>query len=306
MVTGSTAGSVTVKYTVTNSCGAASATRSLTVNGAPNAGTISGISSTICINSTSTFASNGTSGGTWSSTNTTVMTINASTGAATAHAVGTTTIKYTVTNNCGISTASKNVQVAADTKSPTVACPGNISQNATGNNCNKSISVNNPSLNDNCGVQTLTWKMTGATITNSPSTGINYVGTKTFNVGTTTVMYTATDAAGNTATCSFTVTVVNPNCSASLAIAEKLPEPFNVKIMNNPSLIGTDFILQAQSDKTDLITIKVVNMLGAEVYQTKGSTNQTYRFGALFISGMYIVEVLHNNEVTTYKIVKGG
>jgi len=55
--------------------------------------------------------------------------------------------------------------------------------------------------------------MTGATTGSSPATGINYVGTRPFNLngttgqGVTTITYTVKDAAGNTTTCSFTVTV---------------------------------------------------------------------------------------------------
>jgi hypothetical protein len=64
--------------------------------------------------------------------------------------------------------------------------------------------------------------MTGATVASSPATGINFVGTRQFNLngttgqGVTTVTYTAKDAAGNIRTCSFTVTVndlVIPNIS---------------------------------------------------------------------------------------------
>jgi hypothetical protein len=49
-----------------------------------------------------------------------------------------------------------------------------------------------------------------------------------------------------------------------------------------------------------------MNRPGKQVYQAKGTTNQTFRFGAQFVSGMYIVEIMHDNTVSTYKIVKGG
>jgi hypothetical protein len=51
--------------------------------------------------------------------------------------------------------------------------------------------------------------MAGATILSSPATGINNVGTQTFNAGVTTVTYIVADDAGNTATCSFTVTITD-------------------------------------------------------------------------------------------------
>src|SRR5688500_20117985 len=51
--------------------------------------------------------------------------------------------------------------------------------------------------------------MTDATRRSSALTGINNLGTQTFNVGVTTVTYTVRDAANNIATCSFTVTVTD-------------------------------------------------------------------------------------------------
>ena len=51
--------------------------------------------------------------------------------------------------------------------------------------------------------------------------GINNLGTQVFNLGTTTVTYRVEDAAGNFATCSYTVTVTDTiaptiSCSANL------------------------------------------------------------------------------------------
>jgi hypothetical protein len=49
--------------------------------------------------------------------------------------------------------------------------------------------------------------LTGATTASSAATGINNLGTFNFNAGVTTVTYTVRDAAGNTSSCSYTVTV---------------------------------------------------------------------------------------------------
>jgi hypothetical protein len=54
-----------------------------------------------------------------------------------------------------------------------------------------------------------TWTMTGAVNDNSPATGINLVGTYTFPVGVTNIQYYIEDAAGNSASCSFSVTVTD-------------------------------------------------------------------------------------------------
>jgi hypothetical protein len=96
---------------------------------------------------------------------------------------------------------------------PTITCPANIVAPTDPGVCTATITVPNPTTGDNCAVTTLTWVMTGATTGSSPATGINFVGTRTFNLngttgqGITTITYTVKDASGNTATCSFTVTV---------------------------------------------------------------------------------------------------
>src|SRR5690606_33772095 len=78
----STAGTFSVTVTDANGCtGVASV--STTILPDVTAGTISGVSS-LCISSTSLFTTNGTSGGTWSSTNMGVATVNASSGLVTA------------------------------------------------------------------------------------------------------------------------------------------------------------------------------------------------------------------------------
>jgi gliding motility-associated-like protein len=65
-------------------------------------------------------------------------------------------------------------------------------------------------VSDNCSVATLTWSMTGVTVDSSPATGINQVGTYIFDTGITTVLYEVTDDTGNSATCSFDVTISPP------------------------------------------------------------------------------------------------
>ncbi|MES2704310.1 MAG: M4 family metallopeptidase [Bacteroidota bacterium] len=68
------------------------------VNVSPTPGGISGTPKT-CIGSTATLA-NAMAGGTWSSTNTSVASIDASTGVATGVAAGTTTISYSLGGSC--------------------------------------------------------------------------------------------------------------------------------------------------------------------------------------------------------------
>jgi hypothetical protein len=122
---------------------------------------------------------------------------------------GTTTITYKVTDAAGNTGSCSFAVIITDNTKPSLTCPANITQTATAGSCSRSIAVPDPGYSDNCGVTKLTWFMTGATSASSASGGINKIGTKTFNVGVTTVTYTAWDAAGNSQACTFTVTVTD-------------------------------------------------------------------------------------------------
>ena len=106
--------------------------------------------------------------------------------------VGTTTVTYTVTDAAGnTATCSFDVTVN-DAEDPTITCPADITVSTDPNVCEATVTWIAPVTSDNC---------TGEMTTSTASSG------DTFPIGTTTVTYTVTDAAGNTATCSFDVTV---------------------------------------------------------------------------------------------------
>ncbi len=109
-VTGNINGTDTISYTVTNSCGTAIATKTVSITNVATAGAIT-IPSSICIGSTVTLA-DGTPGGTWTSSVTTVATIGTS-GIVTPVSPGTSTINYTVHNSCGTATATTTITVNA-------------------------------------------------------------------------------------------------------------------------------------------------------------------------------------------------
>src|SRR4030095_5945680 len=111
--------------------------------------------------------------------------------------VGSTTVIWTVTDNSGnTATCSQTVNVT-DVTPPTAGCPLNQTYNlATGINTGCKVTVGNnatkASPNDNCPGVTTTWILTGA----ETGSGTNNVGNHDFNLGITTITYTARDAAG--------------------------------------------------------------------------------------------------------------
>lgn len=138
--------------------------------------------------------------------------------------VGTTTITYTATNSCPETVVKSFTITVVDNQPPCIGCvPGNLDPDATdGNNCDKIIAsgTNNITLAagtftyehsgngwdvtaaDNDGIKSLTYTLTGATT----GTGTSLAGV-TFNVGKTTVTWTAVDNSDLTDQCSFDVTV---------------------------------------------------------------------------------------------------
>ena len=113
VITGIAAGLATMTYTVTGTggCPNATDTRTVTVTAAPVAGTLSGTQN-VCLGTTTTFSST-QSGGTWSSSNTAITTVNPTTGEITAVSGGNAIITYTVagTGGCPDATATRSVTV---------------------------------------------------------------------------------------------------------------------------------------------------------------------------------------------------
>jgi hypothetical protein len=120
---------------------------------------------------------------------------------------GTTVVTYTVTDINGLTnTCTQNVLVA-DSTAPTITCPGNIIYTNALNACYSAVNNSVPVFADNCGVLSLTYDITGASVQASATTGINNTNGYLFNVGTSTVAYTVIDTNGKSASCSFTVTI---------------------------------------------------------------------------------------------------
>ena len=127
--------------------------------------------------------------------------------------VGVTTITYTATDAAGNSRQCSYTITVSDDENPSLSgCPSNIVATTDNGDCDYTFNPVDPIFSDNCSVSSVTWAMTGAT----SGTGSNTIGSTNFNVGVTTVTYTARDAAGNSRLCSYTITVTddeNPTIS---------------------------------------------------------------------------------------------
>ncbi len=183
-------GNYIVTVTDANSC---TVIRTVTVN-AFNCALVTSVSTTnaTCPESTDGSATILVGGGTapytyiWSSGDSLVT--------ANGLAVGTYTVSVTDAAGCSI-TATATI-LALDTLAPVLACPGSIFL------CGADlVNYSTPAISDNC-------DLNGSV----PILVSGQASGTAFNYGVTTQVFSAADAAGNTATCSFTITVFSiPN-----------------------------------------------------------------------------------------------
>ncbi|MDX2303544.1 MAG: HYR domain-containing protein [Microscillaceae bacterium] len=122
--------------------------------------------------------------------------------------VGQNTITLTVQDADGQTAFCTAIVTVEDNIIPQITCPANISETVAFGVTGKVITYTEPTFSDNCpdaNIQKTAGLASGAT----------------FPLGTTTVTYLVTDAAGNTDECSFTVTV-NAGTPPSNAVTQLL------------------------------------------------------------------------------------
>lgn len=120
--------------------------------------------------------------------------------------LGTTTETYVAyVSPTDSATCSFNITVI-DTVAPVITVPTDVQS------CSSAVSNIAASATDPCGGEVITYTMTGATT----GSGSGDVSGTTFNQGTTTIWYYATDISGNVDSASFDVTVF-PTTAVSLA-----------------------------------------------------------------------------------------
>ena len=152
--------------------------------------------------------------------------------APTSYPIGVTSVTWTATDangNTASCVQSVTLVGATDTQNPTVTCPSNatISISTNGGVCFASspFALGSPTSSDNCGVV--------STTNNAPAT---------LPYGTTPVVWTVRDAAGNTAQCTQAVTVAYPTAiganptsiSISYELLVTLALPASDDFLNGP------------------------------------------------------------------------
>ena len=283
LVTAVGAGTANITYSVTGCNGLASNFQAVTVIANANAGTVSGTSA-LCTGSTTTYTSNGDAGGTWSSSNTAVATVNPTTGLVTAVAPGTADIKYTLSVGCNSPVnAVKTVTVSAAANAGTVSGTSPLCIAAT---------ATYTSNGDAGG----TWSSTNTAVaTVNPTTGL----VTALTAGTTDITYTVSGCTGSVS--AFKTLTVN-NCATIVNLKLYLQGYYIGGGQMQPVMLNQG--AGVSTTETDNITVELHNSTApyATVATTTGmlNTDGTASLSFAPVSGSYYVAVIHRNTLQTW------
>jgi uncharacterized protein YjdB len=249
LVTGITAGTTNISYTVTNSCGTASAGKPLFVNPSASAGTITGASS-VCAGSNITLTDTAT-GGVWNASN---GNATVSGGVVTGISAGTDTITYSVTNFCGTATATHIVTISTVADAGAITGASTVCQGA-------SVTLSDTSTGG-------TWSSSDNTIASVSAGGV----VTGVAAGSVTIFYSVSNGCGS-ATANTGITV-NPlpvvtGISGAHTVCAGLTDTLTDattggvwSISNAHASVDSTGIVTAISSGIDTVTYSITNSCG--------------------------------------------
>jgi hypothetical protein len=117
----------------------------------------------------------------------------------------------TATDAAGNTATCSATLTAKDVTAPTISCPAHITTGTDAGSCSKTLTalqIGTPTSSDNCS-STISWtRSDGAATLIAP-----------YQFGTTTIKWTATDAAGNTAICNQLICINKVNTLTTFAVS---------------------------------------------------------------------------------------
>jgi uncharacterized protein YjdB len=282
VVTGVSSGVSTISYTITGSCGSASATQNITIGLPVSAGTITGPTG-VCAGATVAL-SNAIAGGVWSATNGRATV--SPTGIITGVTAGMDTIMYTVSGTCGNAVASRALAVNSIPSAGSIGGASGVCPAAS---------------------VTLTHSVSGGTWTSS-NTGvatITGVGVVTGVVsGAVTISYTASNGCGHSSTAHAMTVLSAASCEG--LIVNGLPGASHEVTLNvAPNPNNGTFTITLTSDIIEPVQIIITNIIGTRVRALTTTTNNAtelqlgaapgiYLLNASTANGRYVAKVIIN------------
>ena len=185
---------------------------------------------------------------------------------------GTTTVTYEAEDDQGNTSACSFTVTVTDEEAPVISdCPGDFNVPMDAGECGAVISWTEPTANDNCdGVVALT-----------RTDGTGYNSGDLFPSGTTTISYLATDAAGNTSTCSFNIVVAPDDeppvwiCIEDQEVCAPAGSPY--------TMIGTAWDTEVTENCTGTLT-KTYSLSGATTGTGTSLNNVEFNVGTTTVT----------------------
>ena len=278
IVTGVAAGTATISYTVTGSCGTITATHALTINVAPAAGTISGPTG-VCAGAVITL-SDAATGGVWSASNSRAT---VSGGTVTGVIAGLDTIRYSVSNGCGTAIASWPISVNSAPSAGTIGGAASVCPAAS---------------------VTLTHTATGGTWSSS-NTGIATVsgaGTVTgVASGAVTISYTLTNSCGS-GRATHAMTVLSPaSCTGLVVSGPGSGQGEELVVAPNPN--KGIFTMNLDSDLNEEVQVTITNVIGQKVKEFTTTTNKVTDIQMGEAAGIYLLNATTSTGIHVAKVI---
>lgn len=173
--------------------------------------------------------------------------------------VGVSTITYTAADAAGNTATCQFSITVTDTEAPSIVCPNNVALNTSANSCSAIATWNVPIITDNC---------PGTIVTQTAGQASG----STFPLGVSTISYLATDIAGNTSSCSFTVTVTDGVLPTITGC------PSNISVGNDLGQCGAivSWAIPVANDNCSGVTLLQTSGPGNGSFFTPGITTVSY------------------------------
>ncbi|KAF5055538.1 HYR domain protein [anaerobic digester metagenome] len=151
--------------------------------------------------------------------------------------IGTTEVKAEATDVHGLMHNCIFDVVVTDAQNPVVTCPTPANPYTVNNGCTWTGAGLGVTIDDNCGSPTFSYSIDGGEFLTTSN--LEVLNGYDFPIGTTDVVYRATDASGNIATCSFSIIVEGVTISGNLNYNNPSPQAPNTPYtsMNNVTVI---------------------------------------------------------------------
>jgi hypothetical protein len=256
--------------------------------------------------------------------------------------VGTSTVTATATNTCG-SVAANFTVIVTDDQAPVITSAATFVKNVSAGMYSVSGKEFDATATDNCGIASLYYGLSGATVLAS-STNNKTLNAVKLNKGITTITWTATDVNGKKSTSIVTVTITSSQSSTKRTaastttttasvpdVAIQAPQELMTATSNNISMVNdvklktmntsktplaldvkampnqtsNVFTLQLKGGSEDQIKIIVTDAAGRIIEQKNNiASNSMLQLGSGYRAGVYFALILQQQENVVVKLIK--